>query len=515
MTLKLAGGLRSLFLVKRATSAGLLKLNPVLSGTPGTLRSTAQKVLTQDLFLHKHPSVDLYYLLIHCQQFLDSIPMARGRLTRCLSLVFAVLLFSNLGYACITVESILKKQYKRHYLFCRRGAPGEMVTAYYKEYLHNLIKFVETIAPRSPKMGMVCMNSTEVGQFAALYDHGAVDKMIENMYSVDPQMFYLPESQYSDSDLLPMSRSRSHNVDLTWDNTERQLQLPTSQVNLDSMKKIPGGVQFIYDPARSTVCKKLNERIEGILKTMNAVELSYKVTAIVIRLKLLGVPDRNSMQILKHHAAFTFNAIRCQRKNMFELEVSGVFLPWYEAAFTRLTEGIDVNVVPEIPTSVLEARFPKTVPVLAHFRGWGQLHFLRFDEKTMTVQNTHISEILFNPRALKEIKSELGILTATLAEKERIMSAVTWQHSTAIIASRLSKCNSGYFSFNAPPAMCCPVICKNTHALKTIKGDFTTSSCCRATKNGVSFFSAEFKKLSTIQLEPYGYSQSKIVPLMV
>lgn len=445
--------------------------------------------------------------------------MPRYLFRQCVCLVSAILLLGDLGHACTTVKEILKVQHERYYMLSRRGAPGKMTTAYYQAYIHNLIQFVNDIAPGTPEMGKVCMGLKAQQQFASLYDEHAVNKMIQYMHSLDQHMFYLPKSEYDDSHLLPLNDFQSKQVKWMWRLVSNELNLPTSKVSIRTMAKVPGGLAFFFDPVGSTVCDKFEAYVDGVLGTANALDVLYEVVALVIRLHLLGVPSRNSLQILRHHAAFTFNGIRCKRKHTFDLEMSRVFVPWYEEAFKTLTEGIDVSSVPQIPPSVIKTRLSKKIDVLAHYKGWGKLTYFRFNETTKRIQQTHIAERIFDPQVLKLIRNDVGIPKTSPGAIDHNGSPPAQVSAIVPFVERTTKCQSGYFSFMNPPtvsnAVCCPVICRNAHLLETVKKDFTTSSCCRSVRNGVSLYSSEFKQLSAVSIEPYGFRKSELIAIMV
>lgn len=404
-------------------------------------------------------------------------------------------------------------------MYSRRGAPGKMTTVYYKEYVYNLLQFVNDIAPRTPEVGNVCVGLKTQQRFAASYDEHAVDKMIEYMHSLDHHMFYLPESEYNNSNLLPLSDWQLKQVNRMWRLASKELSLPTSKVNIRAMTKVPGGMTFFFDPVGSTVCDKFEAYVDGVLETANALDVLYEIVALVIRLHLLGVPNRNSLQILRHHAAFTFNGIRCKRKNTFDLEMSRVFVPWYEEAFKTLTEGVDVTSVPEIPPSAIRMHLNEKIDILAHYKGWGRLTYFRFNETTKRIQQTYISEIIFDPEVLKLIRNDVGVQRTSHIAMNHSGSPPAQASASIPFVERATACRSGYFSFVNPPtipnAVCCPVICRNAHLLKTASRDFTTSSCCRSVSDGVSLFSSEFKDLSAVSVEPYGFSNSELVPIML
>lgn len=428
-------------------------------------------------------------------------------------LIVLLSMLCSVGYTCTSVESMVEGQFRRHYMLTRRGAPGNMASAYFREYFFHLVGFARRHAHKEDRLGSVCLDYQQQKEFERVYDQEAIDKMIKWMYSLDPALFFLPRSMYSDEDLHPFSPALSRSISSHWKAVKYLLQKAASDVQRGTDLRVPGGVKFFFDPAHNEVCESLKRIDDGISKKIDAVKLSYEVIAIVIRLKLLGVPDKHSLQILKHHAAFTFNNIRCTRRNTIGLKVTGVYMPWYEEAFKKLTAHHNISAVPEISIRVIEDRFNRSITVLDHFKGWGQMQMIHFNEESMAIRKTHLSDFLFNSKVLEGFRENIRKTTGKRDNMRHRLRTGRMRVSNFHPISRPQSCKSGYFYYS-DTASCCPQICNSFHVLVTVSPKLTTPSCCRDSASGSLSYASRFKGVSQVPLHRYGYTPPAAIDVM-
>lgn len=347
------------------------------------------------------------------------------------------------------------------------------------------------------------MSNDQLVNFSAHYDKDKFDKHIFLLTLIEPNVFYLPHKNnshgYSDSEILPFPPNPADRINTQWQSIQYELQKQPFQFQRDQFR-IPASPYFFYDPFSERVCENFNTYVQPAVENITADVLILEVTAIVIRLHLLGVPDDESLQLLRHASSFVFNGIRCKRKNHRKLYVSRVFYPAYYEAFQQLTMDVDREAVPPIPMHVMRAHVEQEVKILSYFRGWGRISFFGFEGDKMVYRN--IGFRIFEKEILDSILYDMRI------------AARTSQNGSIAAVIRHNSCKDPYY-WNDKLNGCCGTICKNTKLLKTA-GSLTVHECCKiCNSKSCAIYGTPLEKLSRVVLEKYGYSSHRAINVLI
>eukprot|EP00178_Gracilaria_changii_P000279 TRINITY_DN1032_c0_g1_i1.p1 TRINITY_DN1032_c0_g1~~TRINITY_DN1032_c0_g1_i1.p1 ORF type:complete len:445 (-),score=45.73 TRINITY_DN1032_c0_g1_i1:929-2263(-) len=434
-----------------------------------------------------------------------------------LGLLLFLPIFQSAPLSCTTVSTIIRGHFDTFVNLQRRGVPTNFVMPFYSAYITSLDRFVAEVFPYEKAFGPVCLNEIELGAFHAFENKSIIFGEIEKLRSIDPQLFYLPPTMLSDSQLKPFTHDEQSLVDGAWDFTLEALEDPPSVVIEKVRSVLPPGLKILYDPEEETVCKGFLSFKQGIpeYKLVTSNYFIADVVATVIRAHLLGVPDASSLGILQHAVAFVFNGIRCERVQNEQLKVSLVYSSFYNEAFRNHTSSKDLSSVPQIPVSLVQDILDDDIRILSSFHSWGRLEHIFFDGTTL--RKVHISEKIFSTEVLTNLTDSLSISLSALSSFS--MPALSSPEVQLETLSRSTyTCSEAYFAHPSSPATnmgeCCADICLN-QGLYISVGISSTSECCGYCNETSCPLdeSNPLSQLAPVHLEPYGYVPPSTTPI--
>lgn len=401
-----------------------------------------------------------------------------------------------------TVYDLVYVQYRRYSMELRRGVSSHVATKFFQDYVYHLTLFVSGIQRYPSSFGATCLSIEQYEEFSSFYDLNKFDKHIFLLNHIESNVFYLPHKTqyygYSDKDLLPFSIWQENRMHSRW--LQNRLELGKNPLDVRRIRiRLRGGIDIFFDPFSERVCKNFQNYVNPSDETITADKLILEVTAIVIRLHLLGIPEDESLQLLRHASSFVFNGIRCRRRNNANLYVSRVFYPAYYQAFAQLTKDVDRDAVPPIPMYVIKRHVENEVKLLSFFRGWGRIDFFTFEGDKLVYRN--IGNRIFLKKILDGIQSDMGTTARNF-------------NNTIENVVRDDDCEDPYY-WDDNLKGCCGTICKNTKLLQSA-GSLDRIECCKIC-NSIScrILESPLKELMTVCLEKYGYSEFRSISILI
>lgn len=431
-------------------------------------------------------------------------------------LAFALLsLIHSSPLPCTTVTAVVHDHFLKFINLQRRGAPTTFLMPFFSSYITSLDHYVAGLYPYEKALGPVCLTNSELDNFKAFENASLVYGEIDKLHEVDPELFYLPPSMVSDSQLMSLTHDEQSLVDGVWDFTLEALENPPSSI-VDLVRSVlPPGLKILYDPESQTVCERFLAFKQSIPenKLVTSNYFIADVVATVIRAHMLGVPDNYSLSILHHAVAFVFNGIRCERLQNEQLKVSLVYLSFYNEAFRIYTASKDLSEVPQIPVSLVQELLSDDIRILSSFHSWGRLEHIFYDGSVM--KKVHISDKIFATEILSEITDSLSI---PLPSPEASETSSTHGISLHPAYRSVYTCAEAYFAYPSTPATsmseCCADICLDPALYQSV-GITSTSECCGyCNEESCPLDSSNpLSQLAPIHLEPYGYVPPTTTPI--
>lgn len=424
-----------------------------------------------------------------------------------LLLLALLLAFSSPTRACTPITVEFRTQYESFFLMLRRGVPGRLVRSFYWQYSRSMLLFLKRSFPaHTTPISDLCLSNAELSQFAFFYDYLGPNRSVSFMRFLESDIFYLPEEDYPDSFLM----SNQPNLAKFWGHIEDAMAKTLWDVEPYELARVPMALDAFYDPVQAGVCTHFRVHVPDDTG-IDAKSLVFEVSAIAVRLHLLGVPTSSISPMLEHLVAFIFNGIRCTRKGGQSLKLSRVFVPIYLSMFDELTAGMDLSAVPVVPTSVVEKRLGKKIDVLSTIRTWGKLMFFGFTGTSLSFEL--VTDRLFNENGIALVRKDLG-LPPVSRQLQMVGRVATGNRSDPLAtraAGRMGTCGAEYFWHSGSSGnVCCPTLCRGAHLLGV--SAFSTDSCCGVCRLGsCNTHHPEVRRLTEIVVLPYGEMTARVV----
>lgn len=376
-----------------------------------------------------------------------------------------------LGTTCLPIVDFLRFQYDHHVMFLRRGVPNTAVSIYFC----SIIKYLKAVLKQNRSgdvtLGDVCLTDMEVEILSKFVSLNSIDAYVVELIKTTPNLFFLPQSQFKDEDLLPFSRKQNDNIERRWRRKLDELSSSIRHANTKKICSLPRTVRLFYDPKRKQALEAFSAQAKDLQNVIQGSRLLDITLAIVVRLELLHVGRTESAQILIHCAANIFNSIRATRLEGDDVLVSNIFVGLYQTRFKELTAHLPNIWIPEIPLEYIAEYISPRVRRLTLFSGWGQISYLR-KGRNRKVRVKHIQDMIFAQKAL-------GPLLAELLPNQKFKRAETGFWIPDI--RRDLTCGFGFWYYNDgpnPSAQCCSYLCKSLTPSILMAG-FSILDCCK------------------------------------
>lgn len=373
---------------------------------------------------------------------------------------------------CVPVYKVVQEQFFKHNDFLRRGFSNKFVSTIYCSFTDALTKRVVNKYRENQPFGSVCLDATDK-QILLNFLEKKQKKFLKETKKM--HMFYLPHDKYPH--LQNMSRRQQDEVIQVWNEVVSAMAVRPEWIDISAVCKLPNGLQLFFDPGEKKTKKRFSRLTESEQDLITAPSLLYEVLAIVVRLKILNIPDSESKPILAHCAAYLFTAIRANRREDYELFVSNAYVVAYHAVFANLTQSISPLSVPPIDPAIIEDRMGKNTRQLLKFNSWGRLE--EIDEGDVGLVKHSLWDRIITTPQIEQIKSDMqlngfgrlvGIARKPLTVQKSIRTS--------------SECESepGYWHYAAggltPRSQCCAKICKSIDESVHMPG-VTILDCCK------------------------------------
>lgn len=421
------------------------------------------------------------------------------------SLFLLLLLTFPTAHACPTVADFVQAERARMLLLSRRGVSRQMTTSFFRAFITHLIDYVDYINP-DVLMADVCMNTTRQTQFSGFYDRFRIDQEIQEMLKADPHLHYLPPQQIPDKQIPPLRGMLKKREEQMWKKALREMRKHTARnVDVGKVQTLPGGPAYFYDPMGVRACTHYKEQRLKSNGVMGAARMLFEVVAIVMRLHIIGVDDKKSVQMLSHHLAFTFKAIRCVRKERDNLSMPCFFLPWYRRIADRLVADAGGPSVPDIPVRIVRKYLRTRLTAFATYESWGKVVLFEFNG--MDAHKVNISDYIFDPAIIRRISLYIGKLSG----HNQILKPRLY-----LPAVERTECEVGMFLYSSYAgdhvSFCCPVVCQMTY-LMSLSISFGTATCCQEFNNDPR--SDSLMPIANVHVDPYGLAPGTSVSIVI
>lgn len=429
---------------------------------------------------------------------------------------------------CVPLHHFLRDQYHTHFMFSRRGVSTKIVKVFYCSMAQHVRDIVLNRYPHARRMKDVWICPADIAALNQEYDMNALSVYIQLSLKVEPQLFYLPPSEYPDHTVLPFNLVQRRLIRRVWQNTMKAIKAPPSDISVKEMCQLPPATRLFYDPFETVVRNQFTRLIADTRDVIQASHLLYDVLAIVVRLELLHVDQQWSMPLLRHCVAHIFNGIRSTRLQRDELFVFNGFLPAYHGAYLTLTRNIDDTGVPSISRDIIRKNLGDEVDLLLNFNGWGRLTYLRRNRDGIVTRGW-ISSRIFGRNKLNKILRE-----AKKAAKKEANQVQLTQHNQAAVYNDTSAesllhtsrdssvaCSHhvGYWHFPAVGStldeQCCGGMCETLMTI-SVPSSVSVEACCtecNAANSCANLETESVKFALKFQVLPYGTSPAWEVSL--
>lgn len=407
---------------------------------------------------------------------------------------------------------LIRFQYNKFALLLRRGVPNIIVQPVFNLFVRAVIERVKIIHPSAFSLATACVSTTPEASIPLESFMKLVYRVIELARIKDCNLFFLSPLSYP-SPSLHIERVHAM-VDETWNASVILLSIPLISP-IKPRLIFPRTVHFFFDPRKDAVQKNFFQHAAvPISDFVSAPDLLYAVTAMVLRLQLVGVSSDKALQILRHCVAFIGNACRATRLESYQLLIPNVFLPFYHSAIVNLTES-----VPEssshvyVSTVKVMVRLHRALKVLSTYESWGRLDHTVYDD-VLNIKIT-LPELLAHKDVLSYVRHNphpWQALTRTYTTKKQPLNLNGPVVRMALI------CKPGFFKymFDLTTSVCCASICKNISLIKTV-GVTTKRECCNYCTMSKCLLDARnpISKLSTVVFEEYGLTERTVLNVLL
>lgn len=353
------------------------------------------------------------------------------------------------------------------------------------------------------------MDETRKRNFSRLYDRFCIDRKIQELLDADPHLHYLPPRQIPDEQIPPLEGMLKKSEEQMWEKALQEMRRHTARnVNAGKVQQLPSGPGYFYDPMGMRACTHYTERKLKSSGVMGAATMLFEVVAIVMRLHLAGVDDKESMQLLSHHLAFTFKAIRCVRKEKDNLSLPCVFLPWYRKIAERLiadANATSVPDIPDIPGRIVRKYLRTRLADFETYEAWGKL--VMFEFNGMDVHQVNIRDYIFDPDIIRMISQRVG----NSSGRNQILKPRLYLPTVERM-----ECEEGMFVYSSASgnyiSFCCPVVCQMTY-LMSLSISFGTATCCQEFNDDPR--SDLLAPIADVYLDSYGLAPRTSVSIVI
>lgn len=325
-------------------------------------------------------------------------------------------------------------------------------------------------------------------------------------------VFYLPRTYFEDnkiSDILDQSK-----IQTVWDGVENNLQQAPNMKLVDDLAKLPKTVDIFFESNEITVEGNFSQAM-SVGKSISGFDLLFEVTSMVLSLHLAGVPDDDSLVLLKHATKFLFMGIRYQRVEGENLNVTNIFIPFYKRKYLTLLKKALYS-APTVTKDSVATLYKEDLAPLLEFSSHGQLSYDAFNTKG------HIYQFDFKLKLFD--REKLYVLMSQNTD-----DYWWWWYSgifffKSISLRQTNQCDDEFDFFeivsvtavNADLMNCCALICGDSQRIASV-GIMSEASCCsQCNAYDCPMDNNEpIAQLLQIMIDEYGWYESETVTLTI
>lgn len=370
----------------------------------------------------------------------------------------------------LSAATFLKKTYDSLVEEMRRGVPHSLAATLFSHVQKDIFEskmdsksasLAELCVPESQKDSLVNSNYTPLAL------QTAINKV--KIVSGGRKPPYMPRESYSSQSLSALSEDVQNTVENDWVLTNELLN-EKEQMNYSGDPFVfPSSWDLMDNTKRSESCLEFHRFSSE--DSLTARELTIQMIALVVRLKLNGAPEDEAIQMLYHHAAYTFDGMRCLRKESQELYIPLAFSGIYQKAAAWISKDYASTYGP-VASGIIEDVYPEVIEAIAAYNSWGTRGTFLVVNDVIEYQSW--KSVLFNEASLEKVRE--GLAGEVVRTTWSAFALNNWYRSSSLCTSGWRWEDSTELS-GTGIERCCSDLCYDG-ALAQSTLEFSIANCC-------------------------------------
>lgn len=403
------------------------------------------------------------------------------RTSRCLnmSLVYRILLilcfyavlFEEVRGTCsLNAADFLENTYNSIVEEMRRGVPRSLATALFAHIQSYILELEQQSG--STTLADTCISSTIESTLIDVDKSPiALKKIMKDVKNVTggKNPSYKPRNSFPASSLAPLTENAQNTLNNVWAFTSELLNTG-EQITYDTDLGIfPNSWDLVDDSNKQEACSEFEKYSSE--DSLTAKNLTTQMIALVVRMRLNGVPEDEAIQMLYHHAAYTFDGMRCRRTEDDELYIPLAFSGIYQKAAALVSKGHAVSYGP-VAVEIIEEVYPELIQSIAAYNSWGAQGTFSFMNEAIEYRSW--KSVLFDNANLERVRNTFAYvsdknynmtakLNSWVRNPELCTPGWTWEDSTRLSATGIERC--------------CSELCYDGALAQSVLS-FSIESCC-------------------------------------
>lgn len=373
------------------------------------------------------------------------------------------------GECKLNAFALLKNTYDSLVEEMRRGVPRSLVSQLFASVQKDVFVIYET--SKATSLAKLCVSEHRKNLLVdSNYSPIALQEAIDDVRVVSGgrKPPYMPRRNYPSQSLSPLSEDVNNTVENDWILTNELLN-EKDKLNEGDLFIFPDSWDLMDNTNRKESC--LEFRRYSKEDRLTAKDLTIQMIALVVRMKLNGVPEDKAIQMLYHHAAYTFDGMRCLRKEYDSLYIPLAFSGIYQKAATWVSKSYALTYGPVAPR-IIEDVYPEVIDAIAAYNSWGMRGVFSLMNDVIKYQSW--KSVLFAEAKLEKVRGSL--VREVVQNTNTSFGLNSWYRSSDL-------CTSGYTWEDSPELSgmgierCCSDLCYDG-ALAQSTLELSIANCC-------------------------------------
>ncbi|CAN8073672.1 unnamed protein product [Agarophyton chilense] len=377
--------------------------------------------------------------------------------------------------SCQSIQKAMKEAFYSQVDLVRRGLPVRVAQS---EYVYAANYY----AAYSSYFTYYNVNNTCVwtNLWYGLFDYQnralwALD-YLKQMRRWNPEISFLNFTQYS---ALPaLDDEQGAYVETFWHNVDHRLKSTPRGNYVYTDFVFPRNVEVLYDPGKDIACFEYNKF--DLLTDNTYVPATTAFVALgmaSIKLYRIGGSKTSITQMLQHFAGYSFNGVRCTRKEKELLKVPKRLVQAYSRNLGFIYASSSKATLPVFTVEAFESIFADEISSLTSYNSWGQTEYAKLVGRYSIPAIVNSVETLLDSQNYNSLISAPGGSGGTTND-------YYFEVDDRFIVERQGSCSAGYFwltrSITVTNALehCCAAVCDTFALLSTSVDPFPHEECC-------------------------------------